>query len=70
VTFDELTDLFGGHTGLAEALGLNRSTVSTWKIRGAVPNGEKWRIFLLAEKRRIPITTKDLETLRLKWTKK
>ena len=38
---DRVIDALGGTNGVAEALGLNPSTVSSWRARGSIP-ADRW----------------------------
>lgn len=46
-SIDELVEVFGGDTSLADFLGISQSAVAQWKVRGQIAAG--WHLRLLAE---------------------
>lgn len=51
---------FGGHSVLAEAIGITQPTVSKWKAKGLIPS--RWQPIILREaaKRGLAISAADL----------
>lgn len=61
-TIDDLIDMFGGTTAVANMFGVGQSAVSNVRARGRIPH--RWRLRLLreAEKRGLKLDPRLLET--------
>jgi len=49
--FDELIAYFGTQEGLANFLGIDRISVTLWKVRGVIPPGRAYEIEVKTEGR-------------------